>query len=82
VVITGTNDAPTITVVDVNGAVTEDAATPNLTDSGSVTFAEIDDTDVLTSSVVLATRLRQDRDSKWFGNGIKQCFELDSDWNQ
>jgi VCBS repeat-containing protein len=55
VVITGTNDTPTITVVDVNGAVTEDATTPNLTDSGSVTFAEIDDTDVLTSSVVLAT---------------------------
>ena len=34
VVITGTNDVPTITVVDVTGAVTEDAATPNLTDSG------------------------------------------------
>ncbi len=44
-----------ITVVDVNGPVTEDAATPTLTNSGSVTFAEIDDTDVLTSSVVLAT---------------------------
>jgi VCBS repeat-containing protein len=40
VVITGTNDAPTITVVDVNGAVTEDATTPTLTDSGSVTFVE------------------------------------------
>ncbi|MFN9411852.1 MAG: beta strand repeat-containing protein, partial [Pirellula sp.] len=53
VVITGTNDVPTITVVDVNGAVTEDAATPNLTDSGSITFAEVDDTDVLTSSVAL-----------------------------
>ncbi|MFN7844908.1 MAG: beta strand repeat-containing protein [Pirellula sp.] len=55
VVITGTNDTPTITVVDVNGAVTEDATTPNLTDSGSVTFAEVDDTDILTSSVALAS---------------------------
>ncbi|MFN7874679.1 MAG: VCBS domain-containing protein, partial [Pirellula sp.] len=54
VVVTGTNDTPTITVVDVNGAVTEDASTPTLTDSGSVTFAEIDDTDILTSSVALA----------------------------
>jgi VCBS repeat-containing protein len=53
VVITGTNDTPTISVVDVTGAVTEDASTPNLTDSGSVTFAELDDTDVLNSSVAL-----------------------------
>ena len=51
VVITGTNDTPTITVVDVDGAVTEDASTPNLTDSGSVSFAEIDDTDLISSSV-------------------------------
>ncbi|MFO0383613.1 MAG: beta strand repeat-containing protein [Pirellula sp.] len=53
--ITSINDTPTITVVDVNGAVTEDATTPNLTDSGSVTFAELDDTDILTSSVALAS---------------------------
>ena len=33
IVITGTNDAPAITVVDVDGAVTEDASTPNLTDN-------------------------------------------------
>ena len=55
VVITGTNDVPTITVVDVTGAVTEDAATPNLTDSGSVTFAEVDDTDLISSSVALSS---------------------------
>ena len=54
VVITGTNDVPTITVVDVLGAVTEDASTPNLADSGSVTFAEVDDTDLLNSSVVIS----------------------------
>ena len=55
IVITGTNDVPTITVVDVTGAVTEDAATPNLTDSGSVTFAEVDDTDLIGSSVSLTS---------------------------
>ncbi|XZE19693.1 VCBS domain-containing protein [Pirellulaceae bacterium SH449] len=55
VVITGTNDAPTITVVDVNGAVTEDASTPTLTDSGSITFAEVDETDVISSSVALSS---------------------------
>ena len=54
ITITGTNDTPTVTVVDVGGAVTEDASTPNLTDSGSVTFAELDETDVVTSSVALA----------------------------
>ena len=53
VTITGTNDQPAITVVDVVGAVVEDATTPNLTDTGSVTFAEVDETDVLTSSVAL-----------------------------
>ena len=55
VVITGTNDVATISVVDVAGAVTEDAATPNLTDSGSVTFAEVDDTDLISSSVALSS---------------------------
>jgi VCBS repeat-containing protein len=57
VVITGTNDTPTITVVDVAGAVTEDASTPNLTDSGSVTFAELDETDVINSSVALTNTI-------------------------
>ena len=51
VTIEGTNDQPVITIGDVNGAVVEDASTPNLTDNGSVTFAEVDDSDILTSSV-------------------------------
>ena len=55
VTITGTNDDPTITVVDVAGAVTEDATTPNLTDSGSVTFAEVDETDLISSLVSLSS---------------------------
>jgi VCBS repeat-containing protein len=42
-------------VVDVTGAVTEDASTPILTDSGSITFAEVDDTDVISSSVALTS---------------------------
>ncbi|MEI6651269.1 MAG: Ig-like domain-containing protein [Chlorobiaceae bacterium] len=66
VTITGTNDQPTITVVDVTGGVTEDttvADNPNtagtvetgfyLVESGSVTFAEVDDTDILSSVVAL-----------------------------
>ncbi|WP_345324532.1 DUF4347 domain-containing protein, partial [Novipirellula rosea] len=55
ITITGTNDQPTITVVDVTGAVTEDATAPNLTDSGSVTFAEADETDLINSSVALSS---------------------------
>jgi len=50
ITVTGTNDQPTITVVDVVGAVTEDDASV-LTDVGSVTYAEIDETDVLTATV-------------------------------
>ena len=66
VTVTGVNDQPTITVVDGTGAVTEDitvADNPNtvvvettgawLVDSGSVTFAEVDDTDILSSVVAL-----------------------------
>jgi VCBS repeat-containing protein len=57
VVITGSNDQPEITVVDVTGEVTEDAALTagNLVETGSVTFADADDTDVLTSDVALLT---------------------------
>ena len=54
VTITGTNDAPTVTTIDALGRVTEDDSTPNLTDSGSVTIEELDETDVITSSVVLS----------------------------
>ncbi len=43
ITINGTNDVPTI-VGDNSGAVTEDAATPNLTDTGTLTISD-DDTD-------------------------------------
>ncbi|MGB4065513.1 MAG: VCBS domain-containing protein, partial [Azonexus sp.] len=52
--VSGINDRPVVAVVDVAGAVTEDAAA-TLSDSGSVTFSDADATDVLTSSVELVT---------------------------
>ena len=54
-VITGTNDTPVITVVDVDGAVTEDATDPNLSDSGSITFTDNDTTDLSGATVALDT---------------------------
>ncbi len=66
VVIDGTNDRPQITAVQVLGAVTEDAATvadnPNtpgleagafLTADGSITFVDVDASDLTSSSVAL-----------------------------
>src|SRR5215207_5334127 len=44
ITITGTNDAPVLTVDQVGG-VTEDAANPTLTDSGVLSFADVDVTD-------------------------------------
>ncbi|MCH7373776.1 VCBS domain-containing protein, partial [Aeromonas sp. MR16] len=41
--ITGTNDDPVLSV-DTSGAVTEDAATPILTDSGVLSFTDVDTT--------------------------------------
>ena len=79
VVITGTNDTPTITVIDVNGAVTEDASTPNLTDNGSVTFAEIDDNDSVTSSVAIkSTATTGAGCSGRTGVGVEFGFKPDS----
>src|SRR5205823_5734522 len=47
VTITGTNDAPVITAQDLVGAVTEQLApTGNLSDSGVITFDDVDFTDV------------------------------------
>ena len=49
VTITGANDAPVIAVVDVAGAITEGAA---LSDSGSITFTDLDLTDTPTATEV------------------------------
>ncbi len=49
VTITGANDAPVIAVVDVAGSITEGTT---LTDSGSITFTDLDLTDTPTASEV------------------------------
>ncbi len=56
VTITGTNDAPTITLLgtDAEGAVTEDASPLTLSDSGTILFNDIDLVDVHTASVTPA----------------------------
>jgi VCBS repeat-containing protein len=83
ITITGTNDAPTITVVDVNGAVTEDASTPMLTDSGSITFAEVDETDLITSSVALtSTSTTGPSIPTDLATALEQCCELGSNRHQ
>lgn len=47
VTIIGTNDAPVLTV-DTSGGVTEDVPDPTLTDSGVLSFTDVDLTDVVT----------------------------------
>ncbi len=47
ITVTGTNDRPVITNVDVSGALTEDA-TVTLADNGSISFADADTTDLST----------------------------------
>jgi len=53
VTVTGTNDDPTITAAgtDALGAVTEDAATPTLSDTGTIAFNDVDLIDVHSTSV-------------------------------
>ncbi|WP_315856103.1 VCBS domain-containing protein, partial [Synechococcus lacustris] len=54
VTITGTNDQPQITTIDVIGAVTEDTSTV-LTNTGSISFSDADTTDLSAASVALTT---------------------------
>jgi VCBS repeat-containing protein len=49
VTITGTNDAPVLTV-DASGGVTEDATSPTLGDSGTLSFTDVDFTDTHTTA--------------------------------
>ena len=57
VTITGTNDAPVITsnLAAATGAVTEDAATPNLTTSGTLQIQDLDLIDSHTAGFVFST---------------------------
>ena len=54
--VTGTNDVPVVATTDVTGAVTElVTASGNLTDAGTITFTDVDLTDVHTLSAVSAS---------------------------
>src|SRR2546429_2091 len=54
VTLVGTNDTPVITAAT-NGAVTEDATTPNLSTTGTITFADVDMIDTHALTAVTAT---------------------------
>ncbi|UQS91946.1 VCBS domain-containing protein [Pseudomonas chlororaphis subsp. piscium] len=48
--ITGTNDQPTLTIADTTGAMSEGNAAATLSDSGALSFADLDNIDVVTVS--------------------------------
>ena len=50
ITVTGVNDGPTISAADATGSVTEDATDPDLTTTGSITFADVDSIDTHTVS--------------------------------
>ncbi|AZD59419.1 T1SS secreted agglutinin RTX [Pseudomonas chlororaphis subsp. aurantiaca] len=50
ITLTGTNDRPTLTIADTTGAMSEGNAAATLSDSGALSFADLDSTDVVTVS--------------------------------
>ncbi|MGF6402099.1 VCBS repeat-containing protein [Pseudomonas frederiksbergensis] len=50
ITITGTNDRPTLTIADSSGAMNEGNGTATLSDSGALSFADVDNIDVVTVS--------------------------------
>ncbi|MDF9892403.1 UNVERIFIED_ORG: VCBS repeat-containing protein [Pseudomonas vranovensis] len=50
ITITGTNDQPTLTIVDSTGAMNEGNGTATLSDSGALSFADLDNADTVTVS--------------------------------
>ena len=50
ITITGTNDQPTLTIADAVGAMSEGDGAATLTDSGALSFADLDSNDVVTVS--------------------------------
>ena len=50
ITITGTNDQPTLTIADAVGAMSEGNGAATLTDSGALSFADLDSNDVVTVS--------------------------------
>ncbi|MCO8311372.1 VCBS domain-containing protein, partial [Pseudomonas mandelii] len=50
ITLTGTNDQPTLTIVDSTGAMSEGNGTATLSDSGALSFADLDSIDTVTVS--------------------------------
>ncbi|QQX60309.1 VCBS domain-containing protein [Pseudomonas chlororaphis subsp. aurantiaca] len=50
ITITGTNDRPTLTIADTTGAMSEGNAAATLSDSGALSFADLDNIDAVTVS--------------------------------
>jgi VCBS repeat-containing protein len=50
ITITGTNDRPTLTIADTTGTMSEGNGTATLSDSGALSFADVDNIDVVTVS--------------------------------
>ncbi|UVM34409.1 VCBS domain-containing protein [Pseudomonas sp. B21-019] len=50
ITITGTNDRPTLTIADTTGAMSEGNGAATLSDSGALSFADVDNIDVVTVS--------------------------------
>ncbi|AZD46892.1 VCBS domain-containing protein [Pseudomonas chlororaphis] len=50
VTVTGSNDQPTLTIADTSGAMNEGNGTATLSDSGALSFADLDSTDAVTVS--------------------------------
>ncbi|WP_397446693.1 VCBS domain-containing protein [Pseudomonas chlororaphis] len=50
ITLTGTNDQPTLTITDTAGAMNEGNGTATLSDSGALSFADLDSTDAVTVS--------------------------------
>ncbi|WP_371354720.1 beta strand repeat-containing protein [Pseudomonas chlororaphis] len=50
ITITGTNDQPTLTIADTTGAMSEGNAAATLSDSGALSFADLDNIDAVTVS--------------------------------
>ncbi|MES2625820.1 MAG: VCBS domain-containing protein [Pseudomonadota bacterium] len=50
ITVIGTNDRPTLTIADTTGVMNEDNGAVTLTDSGALSFADIDNGDVITAS--------------------------------
>ena len=62
--LTGTNDAPTLTIADTAGALIEGDGTPTLSDSGTLSFVDLD-----TNDVVRVSQTYND-DIAWSGGSI------------